>query len=171
MKGWICRRQVTWKNLLPTMLVSIVPIIAGIFTAGILITYYWVIADDMERLVEILRQNLSFRASFQALHYSVYIFFGYILVLVLVSSFYIIDRYKVKKNIIRNIYRALLYMFIFGILFYLAFSQFSQASIYYMAIPLTYLLSSYFQNNRSAFVKEFMVWILIATAAFVQINA
>ncbi|MBN1131777.1 MAG: hypothetical protein JXR52_07660 [Bacteroidales bacterium] len=147
------------------------PFVAAVFTALLLLTYYWVIEDNLRELSLILQKNLNFKASLHPLHFSKYLFIGYIFFLTIISSAFIARGFHIKKIITRNIYRVLLVMFLFSLVFYFPLSGQNQGAIYFMTIPLTYLLSNYFNQKSGAFIKELFIWILIGLGVFVQITA
>lgn len=157
-------RPVSWREM-------VFPLVAGLFVGVTLFTFYWVFQDAGWKFSSVLRENLSFEHSHTKVHISKIIFVAYILILVLIASANIITRFQSKKIITRNIYQVFLYMFLFSFVFYFLISGFQLGSIYFMAIPLAYLLTSYFQQKGYSIIKEILIWGLIGFAIYVQISA
>jgi len=166
---------VLWLVLLNVRAVTlrelIYPLIAGFFIGLMTFTIYWVILNDTDKLVELLRNQLSFKGQFPPVRISIYFFMGYILLLVIIASGFIITRYQARKIIIRNIYRVLFFMFLFSIIFFFLISGYNTGAIYYMVIPVTYLFTNYFQHERRVFLKEIFIWILMGLMVYVQVTA
>ena len=144
-------------------------IVAGCFAMISLFVYYWVFRDAGWMFPELLRNQLQFTGSWEGMPVSNYVFIAYIFLMVIIASISILKRYQVKKIIIRNIYRVLLYMFLFSFVFYFLLSRYEKASIYFTAIPLSFLLANYFHQKRYLVIREILIWILLGLAVMVQI--
>lgn len=166
---------VLWLVLLTIRAVTprelIFPMVAGIFVGLLTFTTFWIILDDLDGLAELLRSQLSFGGHLQPVRISIYLFMGFLLLLVIIASGFIITRFQARKIIIRNIYQVLFFMFLFSIIFFFLISGYRTGTIYYMAIPVTYLFTNYFQHGGSAFLKEIFIWILMGLMIYVQLTA
>ena len=143
-------------------------IVAACFTGVSLFVYYWVFRDAGWMFPELLRNQLQFTGSWEVMPVSNYVFIAYIFLLVIIASISILKRYQVKKIIIRNIYRVLLYMFLFSFVFYFLLSRYEQATIIFTAIPLSFLLANYFHQKRYRVIREILIWALLGLAVLVQ---
>jgi hypothetical protein len=155
-------RSVTWRELF-------YPVVAYMLLALFLFTWYWGIREDGPGFVKLVKENLAITGSFKPYHYSVYILYAYILLLVGISSIHMIDRFQSRKTVVQNIYQVMFYMFLAGILFFVFIARFEPASLVYIALPVTFVLSNYFHRKRSPWIHELAIWILLGLVVYVQL--
>ena len=155
-------RPVTWRELF-------YPVVAYALLALFLFSWYWGVRGDGSDFVELVKTNLAFTGAFHSYHYSVYLLFGYILLLVGIASIYMIERFQTRKTAIQNIYQAMFYMFIAGILYFIFIVRFEATALVYIAIPATFVLSNYFHRRQSPWIHELALWILLGLVVFVQL--
>lgn len=158
-------RSVTWRELL-------YPVIAFLLLGLFLFTWYWGIRDEGSLFTELLRKNLAINGSLGQLkqnnHFSALIYYGFILLLVIAASVYMISRFQTRKTVVQNIYQVLFYMFIAGALFFSLISRFDPTSLVYIAIPVSYILSNYLHRKQNPWTHELIMWILVGLLVFVQ---
>lgn len=158
-------RAVSWRELL-------YPVLAFLLMALFLLTWFWGIKDDGALLLELIEMNLSFNGSEENLlqfnHLSVIIYYGFLLLLIIAASIYMINRFQARKTVVQNIYQVLFYMFIGGILFFALINSFEPGALAYMAIPLSYILSNYLHRNKNHWSHELIMWIFMGLLVFVQ---
>ena len=145
------------------------PVIAYLILGLFLFTWYWVVAEDLERLAALLRDNLVFQNSFHPYHYSVYLYYGFFLLLVAIASVYMANRFLTRKTAIQNIYQVMFYMFIAGILFFVLIAGWSYTALVYIAFPVSFLMADYFHRRRNPWIHELALWILIGLLVYAQI--
>jgi len=155
-------RQVTWRELF-------YPVVAYMLLALILFTWYWGIKGNGAGFVELLTENLAFTGSFEPYHFSVYIYYGFILLLVLISSIFMVDRFQTMKTVVQKIYQVMFYMFLAGILFFHFIGRFDPTALVYIALPVAFVLSNYFHRKKSPWIHELVLWILLGLAVYVQL--
>lgn len=158
-------RSVTWRELL-------YPVIAFLLLGLFLFTWYWGIKDEGSLFTELLRNNLAINGSLaelgQSNHFSAIIYYGFILLLVIAASVYMMSRFQTRKTVVQNIYQVLFYMFIAGILFFTLISRFDPTSLVYIAIPVSYILSNYLHRKQNPWTHELIMWILMGLLVYVQ---
>lgn len=158
-------RSVSWRELL-------YPVLSFLLLGLLLFTWYWGVKDDGSLFIGLLKNNLSFNGGLGQLiknnHYSVLIYYGFILLLVIASSLFMINRFQTRKTVVQNIYQVLFYMFIAGILFYSLVNNFDPKALVYIAIPVSYILSNYLHRKQNPWTHEIFMWILLALLVFVQ---
>ena len=115
--------------------------------------------------------NLAFTGAFQPYHFSVYLLYGYILILVMIASIHMINRFQSLKTVIQSIYQVMFYMFLAGILYFFFVVSFEATNLVYIAVPVTFVLSNYFHRRRSPWIHEVALWILLGLVVFVQLMA
>ncbi|MFO7934534.1 MAG: DUF6427 family protein [Bacteroidales bacterium] len=145
------------------------PVIAYLILGLFLFTWYWVVLEDLERLAGLLRDNLAFQNSFHPYHYSVYLYYGFFLLLVAIASVYMANRFLTRKTAIQNIYQVMFYMFIAGILFFVMIAGWSYTALVYIAFPVSFLMADYFHRKRNPWTHELALWILLGLLVYAQI--
>ena len=155
-------RPVTWRELS-------YPVLAYLFLALLLFTWYWGIKDNGAGFTTLITENMSFSGGFQALHYSVYLLYGFILLLVGIASIYMIDRFQTMKTVVQNTYQVMFYMFLAGVLFFVFIARFDPGSLVFIAFPVTFVLSNYFHRKRNPWTHEVIMWILLGLLVYVQL--
>lgn len=158
-------RSITWREL-------VYPVMAFLLMGLFLFTWYWGIMDDGARFPELLMENLTIERTYDQLlqtnHFSVLIYYGYILLLVIAASIYMIKRFQSRKTGVQNIYQVFFYMFIASVLFFILIARFESATLIFFAFPVSYILSNYFHRNQNPWTHELIMWILIGLLVFVQ---
>lgn len=154
-------RTVTWREIL-------YPVIAYLLLGLFLFTWYRAVLDDGARFGEVLGKNLAFKGSWQPGHFSVYIYYGFSLLLVLVASIYMVNRFQARKTVVQNIYQVFFYMFIAGILFFVFIARFDPASLLFISFPVAFVLSNYFHRRKNHWIHELIMWILVGLLVYVQ---
>ncbi len=158
-------RTVTWRELL-------YPVIAYLLLALFLFTWYLGVMGNGAQFMEVIGKNLAFERSydqvFHSWHFSVFIFYGFFLLLVFVASIYMINRFQSKKTVVQDIYQVLFYMFIAGIVFFAVVSRFEPASLVYFTFPVSYMLSNFFHRKRGHWTHELIMWIIVGLLVYVQ---
>jgi len=155
-------RSVTWREL-------VYPVVAYILMALFLITWFWGIRDNGAGFVELVNENLAFTGSFQPYHFSVYLLYGFFLMLVGIASILMMNRFQSMKTMAQNIYQVLFYMFLAGLLFFLLIVRFDPSSLVFIAFPVAFVLSNYFNRKRSPWIHELIMWVLLGLVVYVQL--
>ena len=154
-------RTVTWREIF-------YPVVAYLILGLFLVTWYWVVLDDGAVLKTLISKNLAFERSFEARHFSVYIYYGFMTLLVFLASIYMIVRFQSRKTMIQNIFQVMFYMFVCGGLFFLFITRFDLVSLVYIGIPVSYILSNYFHRKRNHWMHEVVLWIVVGLLVFAQ---
>ncbi|MEN8193440.1 MAG: DUF6427 family protein, partial [Bacteroidota bacterium] len=146
-------RTVTWREIF-------YPVIAYFLLGLFLFTWYWAVLDDGAGFTTLIATNLSFEDSFEYRHYSVYIYYSYVTLIVLLASIYMIGRFRSRKNVIQNIFLVMFYMFVGGGFFFLFIARFNLSSLVYTGIPVSYILANYFHRKKNHWMHELVLWIV-----------
>lgn len=156
-------RKATWREV-------VYPILAFLLLPLFLITWYWGVNDDIERFNTLIKENMAFTGSFRVFHYSTYMYYGFFILLVGVASVFMVKRFQTSKTMTQNIYQALFYMFLAGIIFYLVIASFDPTSLVFLAIPISYILTNYFHRRENHWIHELAIWVLLGLLFFVQLT-
>ncbi len=154
-------RTVTWRELF-------YPVIAYFLLALLLLTWYWGILDNFSELATLIRSNLAFTRGFIPHHYSINIYYGFLLLLVFIASLYMFNHFPTRKTVIQNIYQVMFFMFLAGILFFVLIARFDPATLVFIAIPVSYLLSNYFHRRKNPWTHELVLWVVIVLLVYMQ---
>lgn len=157
-------RAVTWREIL-------YPVVAYILLGLFLFTWYWAVLDDGTRFTSLIVENLSFEGSFESRHFSVYLYYGFSILLVILASIYKIVRFRSRKNVIQNIFLVMFYMFVGGGLFFLFIARFNLDSLVYIGFPVSFILSNYFHRKKNHWMHELVLWVIVGLLVFVQLMA
>lgn len=156
-------RPVTWRELL-------YPAVAYALLILFLFTWYWGIMGNGAAYVTLMSDNLKFTGSLESYHFSVYIYYGYFMLLVAIASTHMVSRFQTMKTMAQNIYQVMFYMFLAGILFFIFIARFDPTALVFIAIPVSFVLSNYFHHSKkSSWIHELAMWILVGLAVYVQV--
>jgi len=155
-------RSVTWRELF-------YPVVAYLLLGLFLFTWYWAVLNDSARFVTLIGENLAFNGSFESNHFSVYIFYGYILLMVLVASVYMVNRFQARKTVIQNIFQVMFYMFVAGLLFFLFIVRFDTTTLLFISFPVSFILSNYFHRKKNHWIHELALWVMVGLLVYVQL--
>jgi len=155
-------RSVTWREFF-------YPVTAYLLLALFLFTWYWGVRGNATELKDLVAENLAFNMSFKPYHKSVYFLYGYIMLLVLITSIYMADHFLTMKTMAQNIYQVMFYMFLAGILFFIFISGFDPAALVFIAFPVSFVLSNYFHRRKNHWTHELAIWILLGLVVYVQL--
>ena len=155
-------RSATWREIL-------YPLVAYALLALFLFTWYWGVLGNGSGFGELIKENMSFIGSFEPYHFSAYMLYGYLLLLVGIASIRMFNRFMSKKTVIQNIYQVMFYMFLAGLLYFFFIVRFEATALVYIAFPVAYVLSDLFHRRRSPWTHELAVWILFGLVVYVQL--
>lgn len=148
-----------WKEWLYTILGFALPYI---FLYG----YDYLSGRDFNvqtsELLIFLEQNPH--ASALPITYRIYI--GYILLLVLISSFYMLRVFPAKKILARRTFNLLFWWFILSIAIYLLVPSVSYEMIIMEAIPVSFILAHYFNYTK---IRPWIAELLFVIFAFLSL--
>ncbi len=155
-------RPLRWREL-------VYPIVVYMIISLFLITYYWVALDDLNLLVDILRNNLASPDDYSIYDSNWIILIAYLLFLVIVASIYLLRKFQAKKNVIRKLYQVFFIVFLYSILFDLIVTKMMLEVFYILAIPASYLLSNFFHQRRNHWSHEVLLWIWIGIIVVLRV--
>jgi len=155
-------RQPGWREI-------IYPLVA-VFLLFIFLFTWNVFFSTGSEFLKGLNENLRIEGTWHSIPTAWMYFLGFVALLIILSSFFILQRFQVRKIYIRNFYQALFFTFVYALLFFLFISGRDYKTIFIAALPLSYLLANYFHMKRNRFTSELMLWILLFLIAWVQID-
>jgi len=145
------------------------PMVAMFLMFLFIFAWYWGVRNDAGGFVLLMRENLAFKSAFQTYHFSTYLYLGYLLILILISSVYMVNRFQVRKTAAQLIYQTMFYMFLAAILFFTLISRFEPTSLIYIGFPLAFILSNYFHRRKNSWIHELALWICLGLLGYAQV--
>ncbi len=79
-------------------------------------------------------------------------------------------RFQTSKTMTQNIYQALFYMFLAGIIFFVLIARFDPTTLVFIAMPLSYILTNFFHRKDEHWSHELALWVLLGLLVFVQLT-
>jgi hypothetical protein len=137
---------------------------------GLLIPYLMVFSilylsdkDSMSLFVNLF-DNLFLHSYSFRLNWTNMVFSGFLLILILIASIYMLKVFQFRKIYIRNYYLSFFWLFVLGLLVFVILSGFEIGMIYILAIPVSFIFSNFFINSRALRGKNvlFLVFLLMA---------
>jgi hypothetical protein len=156
----VLKPKVNWREYILTTL--------GFLLPWILALAYYVASNRMEELVQTLTANISTSQLYLRDNLPIQIFIGFLGLLTIISSIFILGQYDGKKISSRKYFKAFFWVFLFAGIQLLANPVVSQEIIIIHAIPLTFLISNYLIFMRRTVWGEIFIYILIAGVIYLQ---
>jgi hypothetical protein len=128
---------------------------------GLTINDFWVKINSLVlSTVEITFYSIS--------HYILYGFIGF---LVIIASFFLLRTFPARKIYIRMYYEIFWWMFVLSLAMFFVPKYISSAGIiYFIGLPVSFLLGNYFTNIRSKSAGNIFIGLLFLLVIFVHVN-
>jgi hypothetical protein len=165
--GLIIFRSFKWREFIASLGGLVLPFI-------ILQTYYYAIADLPEELLIDTQLNMVISMDFlRVFHNYYYVVYGYILLMILISSYYMIRVYKYKYIHSRKCYQLFLWQFILtaGLFTISSLWKMPSASlelIPVISVPVSFIISHYLLSISRKWVAELLFTIMLALVVSIQ---
>jgi hypothetical protein len=135
--------------------------------------YFFVFLEENEltQLTHYFISNFELFKPFYALHFSYYIFYGFLSLLTIVASYVMVSNYQ-KKNIKTRKYLEInWWLFVISLGLFVIFRNVTYEIIYIISIPISFLLSDYFYySKRNSYLNSILL-ILLGSLIYIQIIA
>ncbi|HNW50009.1 MAG TPA: DUF6427 family protein [Prolixibacteraceae bacterium] len=153
------KSKIGWREYLASLIGLLLPIIY-------LFTFYFV-TDNVQKFIELFTNliNPQDKTTFHTI--PVLAYFSYLVLITIFSSLYMLGQYDENKISTRQYFKILFfYFFTSALLFF--FPAVSYELIIILAIPLSFLMTNYFNFMRRRFWAELFFTILIAFSVALQ---
>ncbi len=144
-------------------------IIIGILTIYFMVGFYYFFLDSFNDFLIILNEYFFVKKVSFNLHYSITVLSFYLLFVLFIACINLILRFNQKKIIARKYIKVITALLAYSILCYLVVPGFTLAIIYFLLIPVSFILSDFFIHLRSDWIKEIFFTLFIALVVFVII--
>lgn len=135
--------------------------------------YYFVFTsgEQIEMLVASLQQNLKISITFKLLHFSYYILFGFLFLLLILASYTLIVNFQKKKIRNRKYFEISWWIFFICIALLILFDTVGYEIIYILSIPLSFLLTDYFYSVKKSWFLNLVLIVFYLSIIYIQIIA
>jgi hypothetical protein len=155
----IIRKNVSWRELVTPFLGAVLP--------WMLYVSYFYISNNFESLQSITDQYFNVKISNWKLQWPVMAYIAFLVVMIATSNIVIFKQYGVMNIAIRRYYKVFALFFGFSLLL-LLIALVPNSIVVFMAVPLSFLFTNFFVNNRSKFWSELFMIILLVMAFTLQ---
>lgn len=156
----IIKPKVNWREYVLSTLGFVLPWLAAL-------TWY-LIAGRENELWYMLQMNFTSHQTFLKENLPIQIYAGYLILLTLLGSFFLLSQYEDKRISSRKFFKVFFWIFLISIILIVAHPAVSLEIIVILALPLTYLISNYFIFIKRQFWGEVFLYLLIAAVIFLQ---
>lgn len=156
----ILKPNVNWREYVLTSIGFVLPWLAAVA--------FYLATGRQEELIQTLQSNITFHQTFLRNDLPIQIFGGFLILLTLLSSFFILKQFDGKKISSRRYFKTFFWTFLISVILIIANHAVSQEIIIIMAIPLTYLISNYLIFMKRQFYGELFLYLLAAGVIYLQ---
>jgi hypothetical protein len=156
----ILKPNVNWREYVLTTIGFILPWLAAIgFYLG---------TGRYDELVQTLESNITFHQIFLRDHLPIQIYGGFLILLTLFGSFFLLSQFDGKKISSRRYFKTFFWIFLISVILVIANPAVSQEIIILLAIPLSYLISNYLIFMKRQVWGEVFLYLLAAGVIYLQ---
>jgi len=149
-------RPVRWREWVFTFLGFLTPYI-------FLFSWYYLSGQDLAENWEKIRYNFVHDRDWDYLNIYYLVFYFYVLLVVALASRKMLGVFQKLKIYVRKFFRINFWIFAFIFTVFLTIYSGAIEMIYFIAIPVSYILSYYFFNIRSRFFGEIIFSLILAS--------
>lgn len=152
--------KVNWREFILTTIGFALP---WLIAAG-----YFLAAGQTDELVRILQANILTHQIFLREGLSIQIYIGYLVLLTVFGSFFLLSQYDEKKISSRKYFKAFFWIFLISDILIFTVPAVSQEIMIIVAIPLSYLISNYLIFMKRPIWGEVFLYLLTAGVIYLQ---
>ncbi len=156
----IIKPNLNWREYILTTIGFALPWLAAL-------TYYFVAGRENE-LWYTLQMNFTSHQIFLRENLSIQIYIGYLVILTLLGSYFLLSQYDDKRISSRKFFKVFFWIFLISIILIATSPAVSQEIIVILAFPLTYLISNFFIFMKRQFWGEVFLYLLTAAVIYLQ---
>jgi hypothetical protein len=156
----IVKSQVNWREYILTTLGFALPWLAALM--------YYLISNRTDELLHLIENNMTTHQLFLRENLPVQIYMGFLVLLILLGSIFIMAQYDEKKISLRKYFKTFFWIFVISTILILANPSVSQEIIIVVAIPLSYLISNYLTFMKRQLWGEIYLYLLVAGVIYLQ---
>lgn len=156
----ILRPNVNWREYILTTLGFLLPWVATLA--------YYLITNSTDELVQTIKSNFVLHQVFLRSNLPMQIYVGYLIILTLLGSAFLLSQYDGKKISSRRYFKTFFWIFLISVILIFSNPAVSEEIIIILAIPLTYLISNYLIFMKRHVWGEVFLYLLAAGVIVLQ---
>lgn len=156
----ILKPKVNWRDYFLTIIGFALPLLAAYA--------YYLVAGQQDELIKTLQLNFTSHQMFLREKLPVQIYVGYLLLLTLLGSYFLLSQYADKRISSRKFFKVFFWIFLISLILIVANRAISEEIVLLLAIPLTYLISNYFIFMKQQRWGEVLMYLLAAAVIYLQ---
>ncbi|MFW5887067.1 MAG: hypothetical protein ACOCUL_04850 [Bacteroidota bacterium] len=161
--GIIILRPLYWREWFYSIIGIVLPYL-------FLFTYYYVFQDEPGKLINILTENLFGPRISYTFQLHELIFLAYLLLLIIVSSLFMLQVFRIKKIHSRKFFSLFFWLFLCAVAIYYIIPSTSFYIYFIAAVPVSILLGHYFAITKQKKVANFFLLLLLFIIVFLQLS-
>lgn len=158
----VVKPKVNWREYILSTIGFAMPWLAAL-------AYYMAIGAQDE-LRQTVMANLTFNNSFLKGNLLHQIYTGYLALLILLGSYYLLSQYDDKRISSRKFFKVFFWAFLIAVILLTASPAVSQEFVIVLAIPLAYLLGNYFIFMKHQLWGEVLMYLLVGLIIYLQFS-
>jgi len=156
----IVKPNVNWREYILTTLGFSLPWLGAIA--------FFLMLGRTDELIHTIETNVTSHQIFLREGLPIQIYFGYLVLLTILGSVFLLAQYDGKKISSRKYFKVFFWIFLISCILIIANPAVSQEIILLLAIPLTYLVSNYLVFMKRQIWGEVFLYILTAGVIYMQ---
>lgn len=157
-------RTFNWREWLTPLIGIFLPFY---FYVGI----YFIVTGEWEPLPERFVKGITVLMEWEDFTLAHFVFFGYLALMILVSSLGMIARFTTRKVSSRLYLVIIFWTFVISLAGYFLIPAVSVEILLIVALPVSYLFSSYFTISQPVWKCEVLLWGYLMALVYLQISA
>jgi hypothetical protein len=129
---------------------------------------YYLITNSTDELVQTIKSNFVLHQVFLRSNLPMQIYVGYLIILTLLGSAFLLSQYDGKKISSRRYFKTFFWIFLISVILIFSNPAVSEEIIIILAIPLTYLISNYLIFMKRHVWGEVFLYLLAAGVIVLQ---
>lgn len=146
----------------------------GFLTPFLFIFIYYYVFANMDQFYIFIDNYLHyFKPSriFNPIHYAYYLFYALLFLIVSFASMTVIANYQKKKIKTRKYFEINWWLFFIGIILFVFFENVGYEILYFISIPLSFLITEYFYENKVNWYLNLLLLFILVSLVHIQIIA
>ena len=156
----ILKPNLNWREYVLTILGFILPWLAALA--------FYLVTNRYEELVQLVESNFTLHQPFLKDNLSIQIYLGFLLLLTILGSIFILTQFDGKKISSRRYFKTFFWIFLISVILILAGPSVSEEIMIILAIPLTFLISNYLIFMKQQIWGEIFLYFLTAGVIYLQ---
>lgn len=156
----LIKKSPEWRNF-------VLPVL-GLLVPWLFAWSFYFLTKQMAVFNHTIAVNFSFDNHFLRGNIELQVFLGFLTILTLLGSVFLMNQYDEKKISTRKYFQIFFIIFLISFALLLAVPAVSQEILVIMALPLTVLISNYLIFQKRAFWSNLLMYLFVALIVYLQ---